>query len=109
MRMLKEADGGIKPDFGLGLSKSLRVYLKLLVIWLVMFGLASVVFKALPAIFHFKQRAVSLIVSGAGFLINILIQAIFIYAIPAVIIEERKIWPAIKRSVSFAKAPFCRL
>ena len=106
VRMLKEADGGIKPDFGLGLSKSLRVYLKLLVIWLVMFGLASVVFKALPAIFHFKQRAVSLIVSGAGFLINILIQAIFIYAIPAVIIEERKIWPAIKRSVSFCQSAF---
>lgn len=106
VRMLKESYAGIKPNLGLSLSKSLRVYLKLLVIWLVMFGLVSVVFKALPAIFHFKQRAASLIVFGAGFLISILIQAIFIYAIPAVIIEEKKIWPAIKRSLSFCQSAF---
>lgn len=106
VRMLKESYAGIKPNLGLSLSKSLRVYLKLLVIWLVMFGLVSVVFKALPTIFHFKQRAASLIVFGAGFLISILIQAIFIYAIPAVIIEEKKIWPAIKRSASFCQSAF---
>lgn len=104
--MLKESHNGIKPNLGLSLSKSLRVYLKLLVIWLVMFSLVSVVFKVLPAIFHFKQRAASLIVFGAGFLISILIQAIFTYAIPAVIIEEKKIWPAIKRSVSFCQRAF---
>lgn len=106
VRMLKESYAGIKPNLGLSLSKSLRVYLKLLVIWLVMFGLVSVVFKALPVIFHFKQRAASLIVLGAGFLISIIIQAIFIYAIPAVIIEEKKIWPAIKRSASFCQSAF---
>ncbi|MDO8749217.1 MAG: hypothetical protein Q7J72_08925 [Candidatus Omnitrophota bacterium] len=106
VRMLKEAHSGIKPDIVLGLSNSLRVYLKLLVIWLVMFGLVSVVFKALPAIFHFKQHIASQMVLGACFLISILIQALFIYAIPAVIIEEKKIWPAIKRSVSFCQSAF---
>ena len=106
VRMLKEAHSGIKPDIVLSLNKSWRVYLKLLVIWLVMFGLVSAVFKVLPAIFHFKQRAASLVVFGAGFLISSIIQAIFIYAIPAVIIEEKKIWPAIKRSVSFCRSNF---
>lgn len=106
VRMLQEAYSGIKPDIVLTLSKSLRVYLKLLVIWLVMFGLVSAVFKALPAIFNFKQHIASQMVSGAGFLISILIQSIFIYAIPAVIIEEKKIWPAIKRSVSFCRSTF---
>ncbi|MEK6564637.1 MAG: hypothetical protein AABZ65_06390 [Candidatus Omnitrophota bacterium] len=101
VKMLEEAHGGLRPGLGRGIAKSLRVYLKLLVIWLVMFGLVSAVFKILPVIFHFKQRAASFMVLGAGFLISTLIQALFIYAIPAVIIEERKIFPAIKRSVSF--------
>jgi len=106
VRMLNEAHSGLKPVIVISLNKTWRIYLRLLVIWLVMFGLVSVVLKVLPAIFHFKQRAASLIVFGAGFLISTLIQALFIYAIPAVVIEEKKIWPAIKRSVSFCQSAF---
>ena len=106
VRMLEEVHNGSGPDFGRGLTNSLRAYLKIFVIWLVMFGLVSAVFKLLPVIFKLKQGMASLLLLGAGFIISIFIQAIFIYAIPAVIIEEKKIWPAIKRSVSFCFGAF---
>lgn len=104
--MLKQAIGGLKPNIIFNLIKSLRMYLRLLVIWLVMFGLVTVAFRGLPAVFHFKQGAASQIVLSAAFFMSILIQALFIYAIPAVIIEEKKTWPALKRSVSFSKSAF---
>lgn len=106
VKMLEEVHRGSSPDFGRGLTKSLRVYLKIFVIWLVMFALVSAIFRLLPLIFRFKHGAALVLVLGAGLLISILIQAIFIYAIPAVIIEEKKIWQAIKRSVSFCLGNF---
>ncbi len=106
VRMLEDVHGGLRPDLGRGLTKSLRVYLNIFVIWLVMFGLVSAVFKLLPVIFKPKQGMASFLVLGAGFPISILIQTIFIYAIPAVVIEEKKIWPAIKRSASFCFGAF---
>src|SRR3989338_6200960 len=33
VRMLKEVQGGIKPNFSISLNKSWRIYLRLLVIW----------------------------------------------------------------------------
>lgn len=104
--MLKQAKEGCKPNILFNLIKSLRMYLGLLVIWLVMFGLVSAAFKGLPAIFHFKQGAASQIVFYAAFFISILIEAIFLYAIPAVIIEEKKAGAAIRRSISFSKSAF---
>lgn len=104
--MLKQAKEGTKPNILFNLIKSLRMYLRLLVIWLVMFGLVSAVFKGLPAIFHFKQGVAFQMVIYAAFFISILIEAIFIYAMPAVIIEEKKAGAAIKRSISFSKSAF---
>lgn len=105
--MLKQASGGgIKPNILLNLIKSLRLYLRLLIIWLVMFGLATLAFRGLPAIFQLKQPAALQLAFYASFLISILMQSIFIYAMPAVIIEERKIWPAIKRSMSISRGTF---
>lgn len=101
VKMFEEIHGGSRPDFGRGLARSFRVYLRIFIIWLVMFGLVSVVFKVLPAIFRPKHSMAAILVSGVGLLVTILIQALFIYAIPAVIVEEKKIWQAIKRSVSF--------
>lgn len=106
VRMLEEVHSGSKPDFGRGLTKSLRAYLKIFVIWLVMFVLVSAIFRLLPLIFRFKHGTASNLVLGAGFLISILLQALFIYAIPSVIVEEKKIWQAIKRSVSFCLGNF---
>jgi hypothetical protein len=104
--MLKEAKEGLNPGILFNLIKSLRLYLRLLVIWLVMFGLITVVFKGLPLILQLKQRAALQIVLYAGFLISILIETIFIYAMPAVMIEEKRTWSAIKRSTTFARSIF---
>lgn len=104
--MLKDAGGGAKPRFLFNLIKSLRMYPRLLAIWLIMFCLISAAFKGLPVIFHLKQGAAPQIAFYAAFLVNIILEAIFIYALPAAIIEDKKIWPAVKRGVSFSKSVF---
>lgn len=101
--MLKEATQGLRPKILYHLIKSLKIYPRLLAIWLIMFGLISTAFRGLPALFHFKQGAMAML---AAFLINITLEAIFIYALPAAITEDKKVWPAIKRSVSFCKSAF---
>ena len=104
--MLKEVKQGLSPGILFNLIKSVRLYLRLLVIWLVMFGLVTLVFKSLPLILQIKQRAALQIAFYAGFLISILIQTIFMYAMPAVMIEEKRTWLAIKRGVTFARSAF---
>lgn len=104
--MLKQAKEGRNPKILFNLVKSLRLYLRLLIIWLVMFGLVSAAFKGLPAIFHFKQGAASQMALSAAFFMSILIEAFFIYAMPAVIIEEKRVGAAIKRSIFFSKSAF---
>lgn len=104
--MLNETKGGSSPGILFNLIKSIKMYLKLFLIWVVMFGLVTVVFKGLPFALHLKGRQALLIALYVSFLISILIQVIFIYAMPAVMIEKKRIWPAIKRSVSFSRGAF---
>ena len=104
--MLKQAGEGLKPKILFNLVKSLRMYLRLLVIWLAVFGLITAVLKGFPFVLRLKPGAASQLLRYGGFLISILIQVIFIYAMPAVMIEEKKAWAAIKRSLSFSKSAF---
>jgi hypothetical protein len=101
--MLKEAKGSSSPGILFNLIKSLRMYLRLLVIWLVMFGLVSVVFKGLSFAFKFKQPLIAFYIS---LFISIFIQTIFMYALPAVMLEQKKAFSAIKRSISFCRNVF---
>lgn len=104
--MLKEVKQGLRPSFLFNLIKSLRMYLRLLAVWLVMFGLATLFFKLAPLAIKAKQGAALQAAFYLSFFITILIQVIFMYAMPAVMIEEKRFWPAIKRSVSFSRNAF---
>jgi hypothetical protein len=104
--MLSEAKEEGRPSILFNLIRSAKRYLSLAAIWLVIFGLITVIFKGLPFILRFKQPTALQIVFCVSFLISILIEAIFIYAMPAVMIEKKRTWAAIKRGVTFAKSIF---
>ena len=101
--MLKEAKGSLRPGILFNLIRALRMYLRLLVIWLVIFGLVSVVFKGLSFAFKLKQPLITLYIS---LFISIFIQTIFMYAMPAVMLEQKKAFSAMKRSISFCRNVF---
>lgn len=104
--MLKEAREGVRPGILFNLIKSIKVYLSLVVIWAVLFGVVTLVFKGLPFALQLKQRTALQIALYTSFLISIFIEVIFIYAMPAVMIEKKRAWAAIKRSITFVKGIF---
>lgn len=93
---------GSSPQWFHGLQKGLRYYLRLAILWGLTMGLVIVSLRA------FDRYAAPLIgfpgVSPAvSFIISIGIQAIFVFAIPAVVIENRKVFRAVKRSLEILK------
>ena len=104
--MLKQVKEGLKPNMLFNLIRSIKMYLRLLVIWLMVFGLVSAVVRGLPFVLQIKQGVISQIIFYISFLISILIETIFIYAMPAVMIEKKKAWPAVIRSLSLSKKIF---
>ncbi|MBU3933224.1 MAG: hypothetical protein KKH11_00960 [Candidatus Omnitrophica bacterium] len=104
--MLKDAREGVRPGILFNLIKSIKAYLSLVVIWAVLFGLVTLIFKGLPFALQLKQRTALQVALYASFLISIFIEVIFIYAMPAVMIEKKRAWAAIKRSITFAKGIF---
>ena len=67
------------------------------------FGLVSVIFKVVPFAFKLKQPLITLYIS---LFISIFIQTIFMYAMPAVMLEQKKAFSAMKRSISFCRNVF---
>ena len=104
--MLSEAKEEGRPSVLVNLIRAAKRYPSLVAIWLVMFVLVTIVFKGLPFILRLKQPTALQIVFYVSFFISILIQVVFIYALPAVMIEKKRTWQAIKRSISFSKSLF---
>lgn len=102
--MLSEAKEGSRPGVLVNLIRSVKRYLTLIAVWLITFGLMTIIFKV-PQFLHLKQTALS---TGlyVGFLFALLIEVIFIYTIPVVMLEKKKLWPAIKKGLSFSKSKF---
>lgn len=94
------------------LNRSLRRYMTLAGIWLITFiisliilrGPRFLIFKFLPPTTFFK--ILLQIFFYGGIVLIFLIEALFIYAYPAIIIERRKFFSAIKRSFGISKGVF---
>lgn len=103
--MLSEVKTGNKPQILLNFILALKRYFVLLAIWLIMFILAFLVYK-IPNFLSINNRVIVQVAFFLSFLITILIQVVFIYAIPAAFIERKGLIPAIKRGISFSKNYF---
>lgn len=104
--MLSEAKGGNKPRALPNLILAFKKYFIIFAIWLLMYILATLVYKIPPLFLKFSSKAVFQIVFYLCFLIVVLIEVIFIYAIPATIIERRGLISAIKRGMLLSKSYF---
>lgn len=104
--MVYQSRQGIRPIVLTNLIRSAKRYLSLVAIWLVIFGLVTLAFKGPQFLLHLKQPMMVQIALWGSFLAGILIEVVFIYAMPAVMIEKKRAWSAIKRSITFARSMF---
>lgn len=94
------------------LTRSTKYYLTLVGIWVVIFGLSLMILR-FPGFLITKFLSRTPLVSTllqvlfyGGFLLVFLVEALFIYAYPAAIIEEKGLLGAIKRSLRVSKKVF---
>ncbi len=104
--MLNDARQGLKPAILPNLVRAIKRYLGLAAIWLVAFVIMMFLFKGPSRLLHLKQPLQMQILFYVTFLIGIFIQIAFIYAMPAVVIENKKFFAAIKRGMSIFKQNF---
>jgi len=103
---------GTKPRIGGSINRSLRRYLSLAGIWLLTFIISLIILRG-PAflIMKFMQpttfaRILLLVVSYGGILAVFLVEALFIYAYPAIIVERLGFFKSIARSFSVSTGVF---
>ncbi|MFH1783834.1 MAG: hypothetical protein ABH868_02900 [bacterium] len=110
--MVCQAKRGIGPRIRTNCRKAFRRYLPLVAVWILLLGLMTLVFKGPSFLITkyytvhagiFRQGNFMLMAFGASLLVAIMIQAIFAYAIPAVMIEQKKTFKALERSIAILK------
>ncbi|MBN2121235.1 MAG: hypothetical protein JW734_09320 [Candidatus Omnitrophica bacterium] len=99
--MLKDVQAGRNPKVLVNLVNSLRRFLTMLGIWTVVFLLSFSVTK-LTGMLNLGSKF-SLAMSIFTYIVIIFIQIIFIYSMPAVIIEGKNVFTALKRGILFFK------
>lgn len=103
---------GTKPRIGGNINRSLRRYLPLVGVWLVTFIISLIILRG-PAklIMKFMQpttfaKILLQVVSYGGILAVFLVEALFIYAYPAIVVERLSFFRGIARSFSISKGVF---
>ncbi|MDP3786156.1 MAG: hypothetical protein Q8R05_01160 [Candidatus Omnitrophota bacterium] len=103
---------GTAPRIGGSINRSLRRYLPLVGIWLVTFIISLIILRG-PAflIMKFMQpttfaKILLQVVSYGGILAVFLVEALFIYAYPAIVVERAGFLKGIARSFSISKGVF---
>jgi len=99
--MIKDAKERKSPRFLISFVASLRRCLSLLAVWIVMLGVSFLTKKGIEAIGTGIGQPI--IISTLTYTAAIVSQMLFIYAMPAVIIEKKNFLAAIKQGVLFTK------
>jgi hypothetical protein len=103
---------GTSPRIGGNINRSLRRYLPLVGVWLATFIISLIILRG-PAflIMKFMQpttfaKILLQVVSYGGILAVFLVEALFIYAYPAIVVERAGFLKGIARSFSISKSVF---
>lgn len=97
--MISQAYQGVAAEWLLGLKRSLRRFFRLVVIWVLTFGLVVVAEKLLKH-YIFPVMSHYVIYLLLEFLMTILMQSLLVFAIPVIIIENKKLLVALQRSLA---------
>ena len=104
--MLQEAKNGTQPKILLNLFYAIKRYFAIFTIWLIMFILALVFYRAPYFFIQTSNKVAIQTIYYLAFFAVSLIQVVFIYAIPAALIERRGLISAIKRGLPFSRRYF---
>lgn len=94
---------GERVSFGNSLRRAAKFYPKLLLIWLVNFVLVYLLFETLPSLFHdvvsgSPKREMALTIGMQG--LSILFSSLFVYVVPYLVLQQRKLGNSFVRSFS---------
>lgn len=84
-----------KPSFLLNFIQTLKRYFSLFVVWLIPFILASAAFKFSLTRYGSIEGWKGIAIVCASFLLSVLVQIVFIYAVPLIIIEKKNLFSAL--------------
>jgi len=101
LSMLLQASQGQQPEWFLGIGRVARRYFRLVIIWGVVFGLSAACGKALS---HYAGFFPSLRwFLAAEFAATVAVQLLFVFAFPAIVIENRKTFMSLIRSLALVR------
>jgi hypothetical protein len=100
--MIAQAYGNNEPEFLPGLRRGLKRYGRNLTIWALTF---LAVFMINRTALYLSERyfSYSSLAPAFTFMSGVAFQMCFVYAIPSVIVENRKVIPALKRNLALIK------
>src|SRR3989339_693704 len=100
--MITQSYNNARPEWALGIQKTAKRLIRLILLWLITI---AVIVGILKFIHLFSQSFISSIKVQLflDFLAGTLVQVVFAFAIPAVIIENRKLLIALKRTTALCK------
>ncbi len=101
MAFIAQSYDGTKPQWGFGIRKAVQRYIRLFIVWGI---ILAVILVSLKIAGSFVPTGLS----GARaflmqFIVSIFFQTLFIFAIPSIIIENRKVFPSIGRSLNLCR------
>ena len=97
--IVAKAYDGQRPLFFLNLIQVVKRYFALLCVWLIPFVLGIVVFKLFLKMAGFTGGMRSLYVTSMAFLLSVIVQIIFIYTVPLIVIKKRSLLSSLFENV----------
>ncbi len=102
VRMIAQANEGSSTSWGINLRDAIFRYFTLLVFWGVVFSLGMAASRGLPRLIPGQAPIIFYLSLG----IIALIEVFFAYGVAAIMLEKKRAWRAIIRTLSIAKSTF---
>ncbi len=89
---------GKRPSFLINFIVAGKRYFALVAVWLISFGAITLAMKLIPQMFDSRFVIVKAFFVAISLGLSILIQAMFIYTVPVLILERQKLIPALREN-----------
>jgi len=104
--MIAEARRGERVTFFIHCVRGIKRYFSLLIVWGLMFGLVTLTSKLLSKILPPSSGILTIIFISIHFFMALLVNLLFIYAVPLMIIGQNGLFKALKENIITLKKMF---
>ena len=98
--MIADVMAGHQASFLIGFIRSIKRYFGLLFVWGLIFASVFFTSKYLPKFFHTQDASKQLLFTAIYFLVTIVVQILFIYIVPIMIVKNKSVFVAIKDNIA---------